>query len=505
MLHPRSPRTSIAAADVAAGAGLLAAAAVLALRFSGIGFLGWDAYPILAASRVASLQELAEVLTRPLAGGLLPMSFYRPLLSLTIALEWPLWGPRADGYVATSAALFGLCSLVLFQLLRRLGGSRPAALAAVLFFVLHPVVADVVPYLPRRPELLCTLCMLLALWLDHRGRFAPSRPSIAGAWLATAAAIAAKETAIALPLWIAAARWLFPAPGRPALRQAARGVAAHAAALAAVALPRLWALGGAGGYADTDVTRLPWLWPRTLAKTLLGVFLPEHTPQALAAAGLGALAAGLTVLAFRNARGDDRRRNALRRWLGSRRLRLAALAAVWILTLAAVYAAAARLSPWYLLIATAGAAAGFGVAVELALGALRTAAGRSAGVLALSGAALLLAAFAAGSPLIRPLEPFHQASRDSAAFLAALEERVRQTPAGGRIEAGPYPRLVVGADGRQVPMLLPRSLPGWAEVVFPGRALAFVAAGDPAAEPAPPGVTVVALGRGIHRRVESHE
>ncbi len=493
-----------ARADVPIAAGLAAVAVVLGLRFSDIGFLGWDAYPILAAAGPGSADGPLGVLGRPLADGLLPMSFYRPLLSLSIALEWPLWGLAAGGYAAVNAALLGLCGLALHALLRRFGASRQLAVAAVLFFVLHPVVPDVVPYLPRRSELLCTLFVLLALQLDHRGRFAASRVSIAGAWLAAAAAAGSKETAIALPILIAAARWLFPAPGSTPMGQAARGFAAHALVLAGALLLRLLALGGLGGYPDSDVTQLPGLWLRTLAKTLLGVFLPG---EVLASIGFVILALGVAAMAIRQARDDTSSgRTSLLAWLGPGRLRVGAFAAVWILTFATVYAAAARLSPWYLLIVVCGAAAGFGLVLDLALRALqdrgagRPVAARPAAATLLGGV-LLLASFAAGSPLFRPLEEFHQASRDSAAFFDHLEQRLRQTPAGGRIDAGRYPRLTIGAGGRQVPVLLPRSLPGWARIVFPERGIVFISRGRYVAESVPPGVAVVLLGGGIHENL----
>ena len=500
------PTVNRFAANVSMTAGLTLVVAVLSLRFSEVAFLGWDAYPILAAAGPGSAGETgwllpADVFARPLADGLLPMSFYRPLLSLTVALEWPLWGLTAGGYAAVNAALLGLCGATLHSLLLNLGATRRMALFAVGFFILHPVVPDVVPYLPRRPELLCTLFVLLALQLDHRGRHRRSRAWIAAAALATAAAVGSKETAIALPILIAAARWLFPAPHRgTALRQAIRGFATQGAVVAVVFLLRAQVLGGLGGYADTDVTQLPGLWLRTLAKTLLGVLPPDG---ALPSISLAMLMVGTLAMAVRQTRNDSTsRRAALLAWFGPQRLRLAGLASIWILTFATVYAAAARLSSWYLLIVACGAAIGFGLAMDLALSAIRDRATEPATVAALLGGALILASFAVASPLFRPLEEFRQASRDAEAFLEKLEVSIRQTPGGQRIKAGPYPRLTISADDRQVPVLVPRALPGWARIVFPDRRIAFVAPGESFAEPIPPDVTVVVLGGGIHRDLD---
>ncbi len=483
-----APRVAV---DAAVVLGLAVIVAVFSLRFAGLGFLGWDAYPILAASRPEGPGWLLDAVTRPLADGLMPASFYRPLLSLSIALEWPLWGLDAGGYLRTNAILFGLCGLALYWLIPRFGGSRGGALAAVAFFVLHPVVPDAVPYLPRRPELFCSLLVISALWLDHRGRFGPSRASIAGAWLATAAALSAKETAVASPILIAAARLLFPAPGSGGLRPAIRGFAGHAAIVAAGLLIRFRILDGVGGYPDTDLTQLPALWLRTLAKTLLGVLLPSRAEEALPLVAVAVMVAGGAALAI-----------ARRAEIGRDRLRLAAFAAVWVLTFGTVYAAAGRLAPWYLLIVGCGAAIGVGALMDLAVSTLLTGAhGRAAAVACLAGGVLLLASFAARSPLVRPLEAFHLASRDSAVFLESLEQRLRQAPAGDRVDAGRYPRLVIGSGRRQVPALVPRSLPGWARIVLPGRELAFVSPKGGVVEPPPPGVTAVVLGKGVHKRL----
>ncbi len=112
----------------------------------------------------------------------------------------------------------------------------------------------------------------------------------------------------------------------------------------------------------------------------------------------------------------------------------------------------------------------------------------------------MLASFAAVSPLFRPPEEYRQASRSTAVFLDRLAERIRQAPAGTRIDAGPYPRLTIGAGGRQVPTLVSHSLSGWARIVFPERRVVFVDRGDPVAEPMPPEAVVVALGGGIHKK-----
>ncbi len=446
-----------------------------------------------------------DILSQPLASGLLPMSFYRPVLSLGVALEWPLWELSAGGYVAVNAALFGLCGFTLYGLVRRYG-SRRAALAAVLFFVLHPVVPDVVPYLPRRPELLCCLFVLVSLHLDHRGLdrrecVGRSRVSTFGSWLATAFAVGSKETAVVLPILIGAARFLLIEPEDrrkwASLRLAASGLSAHLAVVAAVLLLRFRVLGDLGGYPDTDVTQLPGLWLGTLAKTLLGVFVPQHSAKLAAAFGCVVLGFGFGLFAA------GRRRAPRVVWPPG--LRLVAFAGLWILALAAVYAAVARLSPWYLLIAVCGGAIGLGGVLDGVLSGYRKHfVGRSSAICAVAGVTLILASFGVGSPLFRSQAAYRQASLDAAVFLESLEQRILESPVGGRIEAGEYPRLVIGPGRRQVPVLVAHSLAGWARITLPGRRLEFVSWRDPV-RPVPADTTVVVLGGSIHRNLESSE
>ncbi len=487
------------AIDVAVAVGLFLAAVIIGLRFSSIGFLGWDAYPILAASRLETA-GIRDILSQPLAGGLLPMSFYRPALSLGVALEWPLWGLSAGGYVAVNAVLFGLCGLALYGLVTRLG-SRRAALAAMLFFVVHPVVPDVVPYLPRRPELLCCLFVLASLLLDHLGCAGRSRVATFGSLLATVLAVGSKETAVVLPILVGGVRYLFiePVEGRrrARFRLAMVGLTAHLGAVGAVLLLRFQVLGDLGGYPDTDVTQLPKLWLGTLAKTLLGVFLPQHSAKLLAVLGWVVLGLCWGLLAVRRGRASQAS--------GASRLRLVVFGGLWLVALATVYAAAARLSPWYLLIGVCGGAIGFGGLLDAALSASRgRSVGRSPALCAVAGATLLLASFGFGSPLLRSQAAYRLASLDAAIFLDNLEQQILASPADSRIEAGKYPRLVIGPGRRQVPVLVAHSIAGWARIVFPDRRLIFVSWRDPVG-PVPAGTTVVVLGRSIHRNLASIE
>ena len=115
----------------------------------------------------------------------------RPLLKLSFALN-NTWGGLA-GFHALNLLLHGLnAALVLLLLRRLLPGASSAALAGALLFALHPVNTEAVTMLSGRSVSLMSLFFLASVLAHHGGRTLLSL-------LAFAAAVATRETALALP------------------------------------------------------------------------------------------------------------------------------------------------------------------------------------------------------------------------------------------------------------------------------------------------------------------
>ena len=127
--------------------------------------------------------------------------YYRPVTSYSLALDRALLGSGPRGFHFTNLLLHLLSSLLLFQILRGLGGLQVAGVGAGLF-ALHPVQTEAVVWASGRTDLLATLLVLLALLLHAR---APERPTVGtlprfvAPLLAMGAALLAKESAITLP------------------------------------------------------------------------------------------------------------------------------------------------------------------------------------------------------------------------------------------------------------------------------------------------------------------
>lgn len=212
------------------------------------GFAYDDAAVILKNERVHGLSRWAEVVTSPWwpAGNARDLGLYRPVTSLSFALDWALWNGSPHGFHLTNALAHVAVTLLLLALL--LGIFRPAAaLAGALLFAVHPVHTEAVANLVGRAEVfaaLFALASLLALGPPARPR-PPAAPAerwahagrLVAAALLYALAALSKEGAIVLPALVFvvdAARGGFADGGRVYLRR--RGAAYGSLLLAGLAV-----------------------------------------------------------------------------------------------------------------------------------------------------------------------------------------------------------------------------------------------------------------------------
>jgi hypothetical protein len=229
-------------------AGVLCAAfLVIYLPDIGHGFLKDDFVWILS-SRATDLTD-AVALFKANVG------FYRPLVSLTFAADYAVWGMRPFGYGLTNLAVFSGCIVLLYALARRFSLSPPAALltVAVWAFNFHGVNMALL-WLSGRTSLLVTFFSLLTA---HAVLM--RAPLVAGVFCL--AALLSKEEATLLPLLISV--YLFavqPPPFTSRLRQTLFRVWPMWAALAVYAVLRLRS--GAFGFSNA-----PWYYQLSTAQT----------------------------------------------------------------------------------------------------------------------------------------------------------------------------------------------------------------------------------------------
>jgi hypothetical protein len=146
--------------------------------------------------------------------GDLTHSYYRPMISLSAALDFTLWGPRASGFHLTNTTLHAANSLLVYAIavVAPPFPNRLVGLAAGLLFALHPVHPEAVYWLAARTDLIVTLFTLssfllyLVFWRHRRPAY------YLLSLLSFLAALASKETAVALPLALALLTAFPPAP-----------------------------------------------------------------------------------------------------------------------------------------------------------------------------------------------------------------------------------------------------------------------------------------------------
>jgi hypothetical protein len=252
----------------------------------------------------------------------LALRFFRPLASLTLALDAWCFGRSAPAAHAHSLAWFALLVATVSALYRRWLGPR-AARAAALAYALAGGHAMAVGWLSARHGLVGAALAALALLAHARRRDDGWRP---GAWLAPlalAAALLASEVALgAVAIWALDEAVGRPGPRRERLRAALPALAVAGAHLAAYALGRYGARHSAAyvspfddpaGFVAAAAVRVPVMLAEVYA-ALPSMLPTAFEPLAAPFAAVGLLAPLGAALALR-ALGDGAGAPAERRRL----------------------------------------------------------------------------------------------------------------------------------------------------------------------------------------------
>jgi hypothetical protein len=131
-------------------------------------------------------------------------NYYRPVFLLWLMLNSKLFGLNMALLHAAAVALHLGATLLLYFVALRLTRSAAVSGGAALLFGVHPVHIESVAWLSGVTESLFAVLALGAILCQLRGRRA-------GALLLFGMALFAKETALVLPLLLAACEWLVPA------------------------------------------------------------------------------------------------------------------------------------------------------------------------------------------------------------------------------------------------------------------------------------------------------
>ena len=142
-------------------------------------------------------------------------NLYRPLTQLSFAANWSASGGAAPAFHLTNIVLHAITAALVYLLARRLLGAWPALVAGLLFAV-HPVHVEAVANLVGRAEVLAALFSITAVMAYLKdGELAEAGDDTSwwryltsfGTLVATALALASKESAFALPGLALLADW----------------------------------------------------------------------------------------------------------------------------------------------------------------------------------------------------------------------------------------------------------------------------------------------------------
>jgi len=138
----------------------------------------------------------------------------RPLVGLSLTLNYALGGLNTRGYHIFNIAVHICCTLVLFALVRRTLQSAPLkqqfsqaagglAFACALLWALHPIQTDTVTYIIQRTEAMMALFYLLTLYCSARSFSSEKQPL----WYVAAIACCAvgmtcKEVMVTVPVMV---------------------------------------------------------------------------------------------------------------------------------------------------------------------------------------------------------------------------------------------------------------------------------------------------------------
>ncbi|MBP9782082.1 hypothetical protein KBC89_05515, partial [Candidatus Woesebacteria bacterium] len=105
------------------------------------------------------------------AGGGITSNYYRPLTSLSFAIDASWWGNNPIGFHLTNLILHLTAGLLLFWLLTNLNLSSRWRFWVTAFFLLHPVQTEAVTYISSRGDSLSAVFLLFGLnffWLSFQ-------------------------------------------------------------------------------------------------------------------------------------------------------------------------------------------------------------------------------------------------------------------------------------------------------------------------------------------------
>ncbi|MGI9050979.1 MAG: glycosyltransferase family 39 protein [Rubrobacteraceae bacterium] len=204
-----------------------------------------------------------------------PDGFYRPLFSLSFALDYAIWETNPLGYTLTNVLLHATSAVLVTLIALKLGGRWMAGLLAGLLFAVYPTHPFSMNYVGDRPDVLASALYLLSVYAYMKFRGGRRRGYLLLALGAFALALLSKEIAVSLPVVVL----IYDLYRRGSRREISLSIVSFGAVLAGYLVLRYLNLGTfTGGYKGLPAD------PTSILPTFaryLGLMLAPYNPNLL--------------------------------------------------------------------------------------------------------------------------------------------------------------------------------------------------------------------------------
>lgn len=254
-------------------------------------FVGKDTFSLIETSRILTMNDAIALFTEPLmhdSAFVAIALFYRPVASLSYALDYWLWGLDPFGYHLTNVVLHGIAAVLVAYTVAEITNRSVVGLLSAALFAIHPLTVEVVPSAERRQDILMVVFVLTALVLFVRWWRTRNTRTLVAAMGAYALALGSKETGVVFSglvlAWVLIYHTSDDVVSR--FRASIRVVMPFVLVTLGYLVVRLFVLGGIGGYrkfvppySAVNVLLMP-------IKYLLWVFYPTTGVEAAVSAVL---------------------------------------------------------------------------------------------------------------------------------------------------------------------------------------------------------------------------
>lgn len=164
----------------------------------------WDDEQFITQNAYVQTFDIAKLFTtNTVAGAGIVSNYYRPLTSLSFAIDAKLWGQNPFGFHLTNLFFHVGAGVLLFLLLLELGAGQWGSFFISLFFLIHPVQVEAVSYINSRGDSLFALLLLSAFYCFTQGVLVKKAKWLLISGILYISSILAKETALfGLPIFL---------------------------------------------------------------------------------------------------------------------------------------------------------------------------------------------------------------------------------------------------------------------------------------------------------------